>query len=214
MRTRSSLEAEVSTNGVDAGNIVKGLTGQAVTLDENEVPAEIEMRKTHVEVNRLSGTTGGLASQQELTAIASVTQTMNQSNLDGLGENLPRQVATATLCLVLVGNLQVLVANHDTGAIAEVMLAEAMAAVEGGRAMSGVVAVEADRCAVDPEMDQEMGPGMDPETDQDGWVMTDEIQEVTSEAQAGSEGVTFQKCRRTTEISDLDVRSVPCTVRR
>jgi hypothetical protein len=206
MCTRSFLEAEVSTNGVDAGNIVKGPTGQAVTLDENEVRAEIEIRKTHVEVNSLSDTTGGLASHQELTAIASATQTMNRSNLDGLGENLPRQVATVTLCLVLVGSPQALVAIRDTGAIAEVTLAEATAAVEEDRAMSGVVAVEADRCAVDPERDRE--------TVQDGWVMTDETQEVTSEAQAGSGGVTFQKCRRTTEISDLDVRSVPCTVRR
>ena len=43
MCTRNLLEAEVSTNGVDAGNIAKGLTGQAVTPDENEAPAEIEM---------------------------------------------------------------------------------------------------------------------------------------------------------------------------
>lgn len=211
MRTKNSLEAEVSTNEVDAGNIVKGLTGQAVTLDENEAPAEIEIRKTRVEVNKLSGTTGGLVRQQGSTAIASVTQTMNRFNLDGLRESLRLQVATATLYLAVLGNLQVLVANHDIGAITE-----AMAAVEEDRAMNGVVAVEADRCVVgperDPEKDREMGPEMGPEMDRDGWVMTDETQEVTSEAQAGSGGVTFQRCRQTTETSDLDVRSVPYTV--
>lgn len=208
MRTRNSLEAEVSTNEVDAENIVKGLTGPAVTLDENEAPAEIEIRKTRVEVNKLSGTTGGLARQQGSTTIASVTQTMNRFNLDGLRESPRLQVATATLYLAVLGNLQVLVENHDTGAITEVTLAEAMAAVEEDRAMNGVVAVEADQCVVGPEKDREM----DPEMDQDGWVMTDETQEVTSEAQAGSGGVTFQKCRQTTETSDLDVRSVPYTV--
>lgn len=208
MRTKTFLEAEVSMTGVDAGNIVIGPIDRAVTLAGNGAPAETETRKTHVVVNRPSGTIGGLAFRQVSTAIGSATQTMNRSNLDGLGENPPRQVVIATLCLVLVGKHQVLVANHDIGGTAEVTPAEAMAAVEEDREMNGVAAVEADRCAVDPGTGQETGP----ETDQDGLVMIDETQEVTSEAQAGSGGVTFQKCHRTTEISDLDVRIVLYTV--
>ncbi|KAI7788349.1 THO complex subunit 2 [Diaporthe eres] len=151
-------------------------------------------------------------------AIVSATLITNQSNLDGLRENLPLQAATATLYLVVVGKLQVPAANHDIGAIAEVTVAEAMAAMEEDQAMNGVVTVEVDRCAVDrekgPEMAIEKGPEKGPETGRHGWVMIDEIPEVTREARAGSGGVTSRKCRQATETSDLDVRSVPHMVRR
>ncbi|KAG6366287.1 hypothetical protein INS49_000463 [Diaporthe citri] len=110
-------------------------------------------------------------------AIASATLIMNRSNLDGLQENLLLQVATATLYLVVVGKLRVPVANHDIGAIAEVTVAEAMAAMEEDQAMNGVVTVEVDRCAVDRERDQEMGLEKGPETGRHGWVMIDEIPE-------------------------------------
>lgn len=171
-----------------------------------------------MEVNRLSATIAGLACHQGLTATASATLIMNRSNLDGLRENLLLQVATATLYLVAVGKLQVPAANHDIGAIAEVTVAEAMVAMGEDQAMNGVVTVEVDRCAVDrekdPEMGLEMGLEMGPETGRHGWVMIDEIPEVTREARAGSGGVTSRRCRQATETSDLDVRSVLYTVRR
>lgn len=166
-----------------------------------------------MEVNRLSATIAGLVCHQGLTAIASATPIMNRSNIDGLCENLPLQVAIVTHYLVVVGTLQVLVANHDIGATAEVIVAEAMATVEEGQATSGVVVVEGGRCAVDRETGPEMGPETGPETDRHGWAMTEETPEVTRGARAGSGGVTSRRCRQATETSDLDVRSVPHKVR-
>lgn len=142
-----------------------------------------------------------LAYHQGLTATVSAIPTMNLFNLDDLLENLLLITATATLCLVVVGNLQALVVNHDIGAT----VAEAMEAVGEDQMMNGVVAAEEDRCEVDPETD--------PETDRDGLVMIDEIPVVTNETRAGSGGVTFRKCRKATETSDRDVRSVLPMVR-
>ncbi|KAL1869864.1 THO2 plays a role in transcriptional elongation [Diaporthe australafricana] len=145
-------------------------------------------------------------------AIASAIPTTNPSNLDDLLENQLLILAIATLCLAVLGNLQALVANHDIGAIAEVTVAEARAAVEEEQATNGAIAAEEDRCAVGPGTDRETGLEKGQETDPDGLVMIAETPVATTEAQAGSGGVTFQKCRQATETSDPDVRTVPYMV--
>ncbi|KAI3401336.1 hypothetical protein diail_11419 [Diaporthe ilicicola] len=201
------VRRNVTQDRLVPGNDVGGLP-----LRDSRSDAHEELAGSRV--IRLSATTDGLACHQALTVIAFGIPTMNLFNLDDLLGNLLLLVATATLCLAVLGNLQALVANHAIGAITEATAAEAMVVAEEEQAMNGVVAAEEDRCVVDPGMDRETGPEKGRETDQDGLVMIDEIPAAMTEPQAGSGGVTFRKCRQATETSDSDVSSVPHMVSR